>query len=455
MRNFLTIAILCQFLAVAQTYPNDPNYPPGQYPPGRYPPGQYPPGQYPGTLGGIPWPHINFPKRKPKTKTDEKKPDTKESVSDSDLKINLATVEGTLRKMGEKDLLLETSPTRILRFRLLAKTQFRDKDSAPMRDSLIHPGDRLAIHVNADDAETALRVVLVSAGTAAEREAAARPAEQASAETAAVTPGPEDLSHPTAVIASTTGEDRPSIKASDDPNETPRHPSGNSPDQIIDDAREAAASFTADLPNFLVQQVTTRYQSVGFPVSWQRVDVVTSDVTCVDGKEDYRNILVNGRQTSGPIESTGSWSTGEFSVTLEDIMSPLTAAVFTKRGEEKVANRAAIAFDLSVEHANSHWTIVAQDGRRYSPAYKGTVWIDKDTRRVLRIEQQASGMPGNFPYDKAESTLEYGYVMIDGKNYLLPIKSENLACMRGRSCSRNTIDFKNYRKFNADSKISF
>ena len=108
-----------------------------------------------------------------------------------------------------------------------------------------------------------------------------------------------------------------------------------------------------------------------------------------------------------------------------------------------------------MEHANSHWTIVAQDGRRYSPAYKGTVWIDKETRRVLRIEQQASGMPGNFPYDKAESTLEYGYVMIDGKNYLLPINSENLACMRGRSCSRNTIDFKNYRKFNADSKISF
>lgn len=356
--------------------------------------------------------------------------------------------------MGEKDMLLETTPGRILRFRLLAKTQFRDKDSAPVRDSLIHSGDRLTVHVNSDDAETALRVVLVRPGTATERATAAKPVDEAGA----LAPGPADLSHSRAIVA--TADERPTIRSSDESDPALLPPSGitagrGGVDTLIEDAREAAASFTAELPNFLVQQVTTRYQGAGFPVSWQRIDVVTADVTCVDGKEEYRNILVNGRQTSRSIESTGSWSTGEFAVTLEDVMSPLTAAVFTRRGEEKVAGRAAIAFDLSVEHANSHWTIVAMDGRRYSPAYNGTIWIDKDTRRVLRIEQQAQSMPGNFPYDKAESTLEYGYVMIDGKKYLLPISSQNLACMRGRSCSRNAIDFKNYRKFGADTNISF
>jgi hypothetical protein len=38
----------------------------------------------------------------------------------------------------------------------------------------------------------------------------------------------------------------------------------------------------------------------------------------------------------------------------------------------------------------------------------------------------------------------------------MPSTAENLACMRGSgTCSKNTIAFKNYRKFTADSKVIF
>jgi hypothetical protein len=166
--------LVLQAVAFCQTYPAGQSptpYPPGQYPdPGQYPPGQYPPNQYPARLpGGIPIginvPQINLPKRKPK---DDKKEDT------SGVKITLASVDGALRRLGEKDLILETSPTRILKFRLLVKTQFRNAEGEPVRDSLLHPGDRLSIQVNADDAETALKVILMRAGSAPEREAAAK-----------------------------------------------------------------------------------------------------------------------------------------------------------------------------------------------------------------------------------------------------------------------------------------
>ena len=33
-------------------------------------------------------------------------------------------------------------------------------------------------------------------------------------------------------------------------------------DELLEAAREAAKSYTADLPNFLVQQVTTRYRRI-------------------------------------------------------------------------------------------------------------------------------------------------------------------------------------------------
>jgi hypothetical protein len=67
-------------------------------------------------------------------------------------------MDGTLRQLGEKDLYLETVNHKILKFRLLAKTQFRDKEGESVRDSLLKPGDQLSLQVNGDDPETALRV---------------------------------------------------------------------------------------------------------------------------------------------------------------------------------------------------------------------------------------------------------------------------------------------------------
>jgi hypothetical protein len=325
--------------------------------------------------------------------------------------------------------------------------------------------------VNADDAETALKVILLRAGSAPEREAAAKSVEEAKI----ATPTADDLTnvrttlaHETAAPAppsSTspaeppTSADRPTISERPDIERpvTVSRPSSGNPDEIISDAREAAVNFTADLPNFLVQQVTTRYASNTRSVNWQAIDTVTADVACVNGKEDYRNIAINGRPTNGPVERTGTWSTGEFAVTLQDILAPATAATFMKQRQEVLGSRTAYVFDLAVEEGNSHWVLVGPTGRQYRPAYKGAIWIDKETRRVLRIEQIANSSQSiGVPYDKAESVVEYGFVNIEGKSYLLPAQSENLACLRGSSnCVRNLIEFRNYRKFSASSDIKY
>ena len=111
---------------------------------------------------------------------------------------------------------------------------------------------------------------------------------------------------------------------------------------------------------------------------------------------------------------------------------------------------------MAVEQPRSHWILQEPGGNRYKPAYKGTIWIDKESGRVLRIEQQALSVPRNFTWDKALSTLEYGFVNIDGHSYLLPVRSVNEACMAGTSnCSRNVIEFRNYRRFSADTSITF
>jgi hypothetical protein len=225
--------------------------------------------------------------------------------------------------------------------------------------------------------------------------------------------------------------------------------------QIIQDARAAAGAFSASLPDYLVQQVTSRYFATGFPTHWQEIDVVTADLAYVGGKEDYRNVQINGNPVSNP-ERSGTWSTGEFGTTLEDVMSPITDATFTRRGEEKMVGRTAVVYDYSVTQAHSHWTMVSPDGRQYKPSYEGAVWIDRESRRVLRIEQRTTAFPRDFTLSRAECKLQYAWVRIEQKTYLLPSASENIGCMSGSgACTRNVLEFKNYRKFTAESNITF
>ena len=166
--------------------------------------------------------------------------------------------------------------------------------------------------------------------------------------------------------------------------------------------------------------------------------MVTAEVASVDGKEDYRNIMLNGRPSKRPIEKTGAWSTGEFQTTLASLLNPYTAAAFHKTRDDTLGGRSAYSYDFQVQQRNSNWDIHAPDGSVATPAYSGTVWIDKATFNVMRIEEQTGPLPTSFPFDKAESVVEYGFMNIDGKTYPLPVHSEILTCQRGTPSARRT-----------------
>lgn len=469
-------------------YPQQGPYPPGQYPPGQYPPGQYPgsypPGQYPpgiGLPGGINLPVPRLPSKKSKDKDKDK-----DSSDSTNIRVPLLAADGTLRELGEKNLYLETNKHKLLRFRLLAKTQFRDKEGQQVRDSLLKPGDQLAVQVTGDDPETALRVILMHKGTTDEKIAAQKPFDRDSAvapveadthaagsmEVASEQPespksgtggsgtsgnGTSGNSTSGNVERETASVNPPAAEPPqpvDQPTAAP-HPPGPD-DDIIGAARDAADHLTDGLPNFIVQQNTTRYFSRTLPPEWQVLDVVTAEVTSVGGKEDYRNIQVNGRPSRKPIEKTGAWSTGEFQTTLASLLNPYTAAAFHKNKDDILHGRPAYTYNFSVQQQNSDWDIHAPDGSKVTPAYSGTVWIDKETHNVTRIEEQTAALPDSFPFDKAESVVEYGFIPIDGKTFPLPAHSEILTCQRGTTiCTKNEINFQNYRRFSSDSNITF
>jgi hypothetical protein len=228
---------------------------------------------------------------------------------------------------------------------------------------------------------------------------------------------------------------------------------GHYPDELVADAAEAAFEFSESLPDFICDQLTHRSQSDTRTPNWKLRDRVQLELAYFEGKEDYRNIRVNGKplKKGSPMES-GTWSTGEFGSVLQDIYAANSQAKFKPRSDSQAAGLKAKVYDFRVEQPNSHWRIQLE--RAVYPEYTGSVWIDPDSKRTLRIEMQAHKMPGDVRWDHLEMAIDYGWVLIAGKRYLLPVKSENVACARGTfTCTKNEIEFRNYRKFGAESKV--
>jgi len=140
---------------------------------------------------------------------------------------------------------------------------------------------------------------------------------------------------------------------------------------------------------------------------------------------------------------------------MRDVLSPVTNAEFRNKRAATIVNRAAFRYEFSVEQPNSHWHVEVES-QPYMPAYSGTIWIDKENFRVLRIEMSAQDMPRRYPLDQVEWAVDYDYVLIGEGKYLLPTHSESLSCARSSNqCTRNVIEFRNYRKFTADTNITF
>ena len=75
---------------------------------------------------------------------------------------------------------------------------------------------------------------------------------------------------------------------------------------------------------------------------------------------------------------------------------------------------------------------------------------------MIRFEQIATEIPGDFPITAASSLIDYEWVNINEKPYLLPshadiyITSSN----RGQTVqTRNEIRFRGYQKFGAELKV--
>jgi hypothetical protein len=229
---------------------------------------------------------------------------------------------------------------------------------------------------------------------------------------------------------------QPALPPCPDPPPAAARPADSAPtrpaESLIERAREAAFQFSQKLPNFVCQEFMSRFTQRGREEKVP-LDLVSAEIIYEDGQESYRNVKIDNRPTDKPLqEIDGSWSTGEFASMLLDLFHPATHAQFRSGGASTISGFSAQVYDFQVQSENSHWMLHA-GSQNVAPAYAGSVWVDPNTARVLRIEMQARNIPSDFRMDTVEIAVDYSYARIGETSFLLPVHAESLGCERGTS----------------------
>ena len=227
--------------------------------------------------------------------------------------------------------------------------------------------------------------------------------------------------------------------------------------KIIDDTREYAKNYTKNLPNFICVQVTRRFvDPTGSGNAWRLADTITTKLSYNEQHEDYQIILVNNSPvTNKRMEDLGgTTSAGEFGSMMREIFAPESHAQFGWDHWGTLRGRLCYVFAYDIAQAYSQFHVTADKTLDIVPAYRGLVYIDKDTRMVTKITQIPYNMPETFPIHDVKLSLDYDFVKIGDVEFLLPLKSVNTSS-RTRFQTKNEIEFRLYRKFGTETTIKF
>ena len=230
--------------------------------------------------------------------------------------------------------------------------------------------------------------------------------------------------------------------------------------ELLERTRTVTLAAAEAMPDFMVKELVTRSTAQGKTQNWRVLDHLSFAVGYrANAGEEYRLLAVNGQppgeRASTPEQIGGSISAGEFVTMLARVFVGQSQASFRAIDTDTLRNRRAIVYEYNV--AKQFAPLSIRFGQRSTTAgSRGRVWIDRETNRVLRLEDIAVDVPTDFPITEVSWLVDYDWVTIAERQYLLPVQSDVVATyyISERTYQdRNEIRFRNYQKFGSEVKI--
>lgn len=233
-------------------------------------------------------------------------------------------------------------------------------------------------------------------------------------------------------------------------------PTAAEQDKLLDRMHQYADQYVSKLPNFLCVQVTRQFEAGRKSKHWSEGDTLTSKLSFNQGHELRSLQLVNGREIEGRRKParTPLVTEGEFGILLAQVLGDESGAAFTWNKWTSLRGRRVAVFDYIVDRAHSTLSLSLNDFARAVIPYSGSVYADPTTGTVLRITDTATQIPASLQTQAISTTVDYQETEIGGASYILPTQA-TVSLLLKRKRVRNELQFQGYRKFEADSAITF
>lgn len=229
--------------------------------------------------------------------------------------------------------------------------------------------------------------------------------------------------------------------------------------KILDAVRDYALNYTANLPNFICNEVIRRQVDPSGTGDHYRSDnnaKIQEQLTYYEHQEKYKIIAVNGEmvENKDPKKMGGVMSFGEFGSMMGEIFAPETAAEFEWSKFGKLDGVLMNVFSYRVSEERSHYTISTEGEKTITSGYHGVIYARKDTNAIIRITLECDTIPRAYPLQEVKLDLRYEVVKISEREFILPTQLETRS-RDARMLSLNTAQFALYRKYQTESAITF
>lgn len=224
---------------------------------------------------------------------------------------------------------------------------------------------------------------------------------------------------------------------------------------LIARIKQSAMRFQGQLPNFICTKLTARWEdSSGSGKKWKQRDSLEETVFFAQGGRTAIKLLtMNGKPTNHTHLNIGGVIEDGL---VKDAIVP--ASIFSAPANPKFewthwetrdARRIAVfAFRVAP------WTKNYPDGKHaYLIGFHGLVYANADDGMPMRLEVHVDA-PDGYPFQESGWDIDYGVVTISGRDLVLPVKAV-AGYREGKLLTRNEIQFAGYRKYDADSKVTF
>jgi hypothetical protein len=251
---------------------------------------------------------------------------------------------------------------------------------------------------------------------------------------------------------------RPVASAPKPPSTTLTEPDSEERAKLLEDMREYAMNYTQGLPDFICNQVTRREEDrTGTGEHFQQVDKLQEQLTYFEHQEKYKILAVNGQMVENKdrLKLGGAISSGEFGSMMYEIFEPTTQTEFEWAKFAKYDGVIYHVFNYHVSHDRSHYSIEDRAiGKTIIAAYHGVIYARKSDNVVMRITLECDDIPASFPVQEVKLDLWYGTQKLSGHEFILPVKWDSTS-RDGKAMSRSSATFALYRKYEADTTITF